>query len=234
MRRTKLAGKVLCIWALLDRSGCVTVGPGVSGRKTSRPSRKGPHASPKTAGTTFSWRGRSRSADRCDEAVISARRGRALLPEDPTGPILIGECLEKSGDYDAALNLYAQFLFDAWRTPGAQAVEGRRVVALRLKARQAARVSDPGRGKPGSRRAGNRWSPAVHRGWRLGLPCALPGPGPHADHRPRTLASLSSGGTGPARRPPPGDGVGSLNASIRPPPPGPDASCGPHGWSWER
>jgi tetratricopeptide (TPR) repeat protein len=47
--------------------------------------------------------------------------------------------MEESGQYDEALRLYAGFLFDYGDAPGAQAVEGRRVVALKLKARAEAR-----------------------------------------------------------------------------------------------
>jgi tetratricopeptide (TPR) repeat protein len=62
-----------------------------------------------------------------------------LRPEDPTGPLIIGPCLEEAGEYDQALNLYAQFLFEHGDAPGAQAVEGRRTIALQLKARAMAR-----------------------------------------------------------------------------------------------
>lgn len=79
------------------------------------------------------------SADQCEEASSSARRGRALLPEDPMGPLILGRCLEKEGAYDEALNLYAQFLFEHGDAPGAQALEGQRLVALQAKARALAR-----------------------------------------------------------------------------------------------
>jgi tetratricopeptide (TPR) repeat protein len=139
MKRMTMTGRGLVVWALLAVTGCVTVGPRSVGPEDIPALQERAAREPDNGRNHFLLAAALSSADRCDEAVISARRGRALLPEDPTGPILIGQCLEKSGDYDAALNLYAQFLFDHGDTPGAQAVEGRREVALRYKARQAAR-----------------------------------------------------------------------------------------------
>jgi tetratricopeptide (TPR) repeat protein len=49
--------------------------------------------------------------------------------------------LEEAGQYDEALNLYAQFLLEHRDVPKADAVEGRRVIALQLKAREMARAA---------------------------------------------------------------------------------------------
>lgn len=141
MIRMNSAGKGLALWALLAASGCATVGPRRVGPEDIPALQERASREPDNGRTQFLLAAALASADRCGDAVVAARRGRELLPEDPTGPILIGECLEKSGDYDAALNLYAQFLFEHGDQPGAQAVEGRRTVALRLKAREAARVA---------------------------------------------------------------------------------------------
>ncbi len=141
MNRSFLPGKGLLLWSLLAAAGCATVGPRSVGPDDIPALQQRAAREPDNGRTQFLLAAAFASADRCDDAVVSARRGRALLPEDPTGPLLIGECLEKSGDYDAALNLYAQFLFEHGDTPGAQALEGRRVVALQLKAREAARVA---------------------------------------------------------------------------------------------
>jgi len=78
-------------------------------------------------------------AGRCEEALVSARRGRFLLPADATGPLIIGQCLEEAGQFGEALNLYAQFLLEHGDSPGAQAVGGRRIETLHRQARQAAR-----------------------------------------------------------------------------------------------
>jgi len=78
-------------------------------------------------------------ADRCDEAVDMARQGRDLLPTDPTGPLLIGRCMEEAGRYGDALDLYAEYLREHGDVPGAQAVEGQRSETLRLQAREVAR-----------------------------------------------------------------------------------------------
>jgi tetratricopeptide (TPR) repeat protein len=129
----------LAIWVVLLLSGCATMAP--------RPVQPGDvpdlqeraRSDPDDGDTQFLLAAALVSAGRCDDAVIAARRGRDLLPHDATGPILIGQCLEEAGEYDAALNLYAGYLFEYGDRPGAQAVEGRRVVALQLKARETAR-----------------------------------------------------------------------------------------------
>lgn len=131
--------KGLVIWALLATSGCATLGPRPVGTEDI-PSLQERAAREPDNGEVHLLLGAALAADdRCDEAVISARRGRALRPEDPTGPLIIGPCLEEAGEYDQALNLYAQFLLEHGDAPGAQAVEGRRTIALQLKARAMAR-----------------------------------------------------------------------------------------------
>lgn len=84
------------------------------------------------------------AADRCDEAVAAAERGRALRPQDPVGPLVIGGCLEAAGQHDEALALYAGFIELYEDAPGAAAVEGRRALALRDRAREEAQAAIQG------------------------------------------------------------------------------------------
>ncbi len=81
------------------------------------------------------------ASGRCGEAVEAAERGRALEPGDPVGPLVIGQCLEEAGDFEAAVGLYAQFLQEYGDSPGVAAVEGRRVIALQQQARVQARLA---------------------------------------------------------------------------------------------
>jgi tetratricopeptide (TPR) repeat protein len=80
------------------------------------------------------------AAGRCGEAVEAAERGRALTPSDPMGPLVIGQCLEEAGDFEAAVGLYAQYIQAHGESPGAAAVEGKRVIALQQQAREHARL----------------------------------------------------------------------------------------------
>jgi tetratricopeptide (TPR) repeat protein len=80
------------------------------------------------------------AAGRCGEAVEAAERGRALAPGDPVGPLVIGQCLEESGDFEGAVGLYARFVQDYAESPGVAVVEGRRVTALQQQAREQARL----------------------------------------------------------------------------------------------
>jgi len=141
MIRKVCTGKGLVVWAALAVSGCATVGPRPVNPEDIPALQERAARDPDDGGVQFLLAAALASADRCDQAMISARRGRALIPEDATGPLIIGKCLEESGEYDAALNLYAEFLFEQGDTPGAQAVEGRRVIALQLKARAMARAA---------------------------------------------------------------------------------------------
>jgi len=130
-------GALVLLWA----SGCATAGPRPVQTADIPVLQERARLNPNDGGAQLLLAATLASADRCDEAVVAARRGRALLPADPIGPVVIGQCLEDSGEYDAALNLYAGYLFEHGDTPGAQAVEGRRVVALQLKARATARAA---------------------------------------------------------------------------------------------
>ncbi len=81
------------------------------------------------------------AAGRCDGAVAAAQRGRDLLPADPAGPLIIGQCLEDAGSYDQALALYAQYLDEHGETDGAAVVRGRRRIALQRQAEALARAA---------------------------------------------------------------------------------------------
>jgi tetratricopeptide (TPR) repeat protein len=69
----------------------------------------------------------------------AASRGRELSPDHPLGPLVIGQCLEESGDFEGALDLYARFIQEHGDVAGVAAVEGRRVIALQMRAREVAR-----------------------------------------------------------------------------------------------
>ena len=141
MTSKRWTGRGLLIGLVLAVSGCATAGPRAVRTEDIPVLRERAAQAPDDGDVQFLLASALASAGQCDDAVITARRGRALLPEDPTGPIILGMCLEEEGQYDEALRLYADFLFAHGDAPGAQAVEGRRVVALRLKAREEARIA---------------------------------------------------------------------------------------------
>ncbi len=81
------------------------------------------------------------SADRCTDAVPVARRGMAVRPGDALGPLVVGQCLERDGDYSGAVDLYGSF---ATRNPdarGVSAVRSRQMLARRAGATQQARAA---------------------------------------------------------------------------------------------
>jgi tetratricopeptide (TPR) repeat protein len=141
MIRRALSGRATLIWALMATSGCATLGPKPLGTEDIPALQERAAREPGNGEIQLLLAAALAEADRCDEAVVAARRGRTLLPEDATGPLVLGQCLEEAGQYDEALNLYAQFLLEHRNAPRAQAVEGRRVIALRLKARDLARAA---------------------------------------------------------------------------------------------
>ena len=141
MMATPLSGAArwtgLCVGFLLV--GCATAGPHRVGPEDIPDLQARVEAQPQDGDAFFRLAAALAEADRCPEAVEVARQGRDLLPADPKGPLLIGQCLEDQGEFSEALSLYARYLEEHGDAPGAQAVEGRRMTALRLQARQAAR-----------------------------------------------------------------------------------------------
>ena len=133
--------KGLLIWAVLGTSGCATLGLGAPEPADIPELQRLAASEPENGKLHLRLAAAQAAADRCDLAVISARRGRTLLPADPTGPLILGQCLEEAGEYGNALNLYAQFLFDHSDVPGAESIEGRRIVALQAQAREMAQTA---------------------------------------------------------------------------------------------
>jgi tetratricopeptide (TPR) repeat protein len=74
------------------------------------------------------------AAGRCDDAKTAAGRGIELVPTDPVGPLVLGQCLEGEGRFDEAIATYARFAEEHGDEPGATAVDGRREIALRRQA----------------------------------------------------------------------------------------------------
>ena len=79
------------------------------------------------------------AADRCDSATTVARRGSGLRPADALGPLLIGQCLEQSGDYSGAIGLYSSFVDTHEDARGVAAVRAREMLARREQATAGAR-----------------------------------------------------------------------------------------------
>jgi tetratricopeptide (TPR) repeat protein len=80
-----------------------------------------------------------RSADRCDDAMVAARRGMGLAPANALGPLVVGLCLEAAARYDDAVAVYRQFLTATPEGPGVGAVRARELLALRAGATASAR-----------------------------------------------------------------------------------------------
>ncbi len=79
------------------------------------------------------------AAARCDTARVVARVAGARRPTDATAPLIIGQCSERDGDYDQALEAYQQYLARAASSPGAPVVRAREMMAVRERARARAR-----------------------------------------------------------------------------------------------
>jgi tetratricopeptide (TPR) repeat protein len=79
------------------------------------------------------------AAGRCDTASIVAARGWARRPGDATAPLVIGQCAERDGRHDAAVQTYRQFLAAYPAGPGTAAVRAREMLALRAGATARAR-----------------------------------------------------------------------------------------------
>ena len=79
------------------------------------------------------------AAGRCDSATAISRRGGDLRPADALGPLVIGQCLEQSGDYDQAIATYAAFTEAHGDSRGTAAVRAREMLARRERSTTQAR-----------------------------------------------------------------------------------------------
>ncbi len=79
------------------------------------------------------------AAGRCDSAIVVSRRGGDLRPGDALGPLVIGQCLEQSGDYDQAIATYTAFTEAHGDSRGAAAVRAREMLAQRERSTAQAR-----------------------------------------------------------------------------------------------
>jgi tetratricopeptide (TPR) repeat protein len=80
------------------------------------------------------------AAERCDTAVKVAREGTRRRPNDALGPLVIGQCLERSGYYDLAVATYQTYLSEHGKERGAAAVSSRQMLARRAQATEEARA----------------------------------------------------------------------------------------------
>ena len=124
--------------AVLCLSGCATmgapsVGPGDIPSLQARVARE-----PEDGTLKLQLAAALASADRCGEAVEIAREGRILRPSDPAGPLIVGRCLERAGNLEGALQVYARYLESYGNAGGADVVRGRRLLTFQTHAREEA------------------------------------------------------------------------------------------------
>ncbi|UCG88984.1 MAG: hypothetical protein JSW71_10790 [Gemmatimonadota bacterium] len=81
------------------------------------------------------------TAERCDSATKVAREGARRRPEDALGPLVIGQCLERSGYHDLAIATYQAYLTEHGQERGSAAVGARQMLARRAQATEEARTA---------------------------------------------------------------------------------------------
>ncbi|GIW51843.1 MAG: hypothetical protein KatS3mg081_1198 [Gemmatimonadales bacterium] len=81
------------------------------------------------------------AADRCEQAVAEARRARTLVPQDAVAVLVIGQCLERAGNYEQALSEYRSYLTAFPEARGSAAVRAREMLAFRAYSTQLARLA---------------------------------------------------------------------------------------------
>lgn len=81
------------------------------------------------------------AASRCDTASSVAASGSARRPKDALGPLIVGQCLERSGDYDGAISTYQTYLSRYSSERGAAAISAREMLARRERATTQARAA---------------------------------------------------------------------------------------------
>jgi tetratricopeptide (TPR) repeat protein len=80
-------------------------------------------------------------AEQCDTAVVVARAGMRLQPRNALGPLVVGQCSERAGNYEEAIELYRSYIGDYGGAAGAAAVGARELLAVRAKTTQAAQAA---------------------------------------------------------------------------------------------
>jgi len=79
------------------------------------------------------------AAGRCDSAIVMARRGMAVKPDDALGPLVVGQCLERDRQYAEALEVYGAYMHANADRPGAATVRARQYAARHQRAVTTAR-----------------------------------------------------------------------------------------------
>jgi len=79
------------------------------------------------------------AAERLDTAIVVARAGQLLAPDNALGPLIIGGCQEQAGRYDLAVTTYRDFADQHPGARGVAALRARAELALRAGAEQTAR-----------------------------------------------------------------------------------------------
>jgi tetratricopeptide (TPR) repeat protein len=81
------------------------------------------------------------AANRCDAAQEAAGRALALKADDAVATLIAGQCLEKAGQYDQAIERYARFSSAHANARGAAAIRARELLARRAQATAGARAA---------------------------------------------------------------------------------------------
>jgi tetratricopeptide (TPR) repeat protein len=134
LRRTLLLSTVVVVAGACAPRGPAPVSPAEVDELAARVERE-----PANGPLQLRYAAALRAADRCDEAMVAARRGMGLAPANALGPLVVGECLEAAGRHDDAVAVYREFLAATPEGPGVGAVRARQMLALRAGATAAAR-----------------------------------------------------------------------------------------------
>ena len=94
---------------------------------------------PQDAGVRFRLAAALAAGRRCDTAIVVARAGLALEPQNVLGPLVVGACQEPADRYDAAVATYTDFAAAHPRARGVAALGAKAQLALRAAAERTAR-----------------------------------------------------------------------------------------------
>jgi tetratricopeptide (TPR) repeat protein len=88
-------------------------------------------ANPTDGATTLRLAAAQQAAGSCATAIETARRGMQVRPQDALGPLVLGGCLEESGDIGEAVAVYDSYTNEYANSVGAPAVAARAMLARR-------------------------------------------------------------------------------------------------------
>jgi len=140
LRRTGLLDPRLLLFGLYALAGCASTGFDVSAEDVPRLAAA-LAASPQDSGVSLKYAAALFAAGNCRAATVAAKDAARLQPSSEIPVLILGQCMEEEGRFEAARSVYSAFLIAHPDIEGSEAVRAREEYAARGEARVRARAA---------------------------------------------------------------------------------------------